>query len=80
MPFTADQLAQVRRFIAQRQLAVNYSKPVINSALTAVDDWFDANQASLVTAINASTAPLVLSGPQKIALVAAWLQHRLGVS
>lgn len=73
---TATQLAEIRRALAAKAAVVNYTKPQANAALQAVEDWFDANQASLSQAINTATAPLVLTVAQKKWLVAYWLLSR----
>lgn len=73
---TTDQLAQIRQDIAPKMLVINYNKAQVDAASQAIDTWFDNNQASLVSAINAATAPLVLTAAQKKVLVAYWLKQR----
>jgi hypothetical protein len=52
---------------------VVWTKPVINLAFQAIEDWFEANKASGSAAVDAATAPFVFTGPQKKLLFAAWL-------
>ena len=68
----------VERTAKERSLSVNYTKPKINAGLQAIEDWFEANRVSLNTAISTATAPLVLTGAQKVALVKAWLDYKMG--
>lgn len=75
---TAEQLAKIRRGVAQQFATQNWDKPQINAALQAIEDWFELNKASGVTAVNTATAPFVFTGPQKKELFAYWLLHKFG--
>lgn len=73
---TSDQLCDIRRDLAREFAAVGYTKAEVNAALQAIEDWFEANRASLGSAINAGTAPFVFTNPQKVALVKYWLRKK----
>ncbi len=66
-------LQGVRSAVANAGLTVNYTKATLDAATQAVEDWFNANQASLSSAVNAATSPVVLTVAQKKALVVGWL-------
>ena len=69
----------VEKTAKERSLPVNYTRARLNAGLQAVEDWFEANRAGLSAVINTATTPLVLTGAQKVALVKAWLEHKMGV-
>mgnify|MGYP001605685944 FL=1 len=75
---TVADLVPIRQACAKK-VAVNYTKPQINAAVQAVENWFEANRAGLSGVIDTATAPLVLSGAQKKAIVAYWLNYKFGV-
>jgi hypothetical protein len=75
---SADQLAELRRKMASRLATVDYNKPIINSALQAIEDWFEANRAGISGAIDTATAPYTFTAPRKKALVAFWLLQKYG--
>lgn len=72
----ATPLAELRQAVASG-LVVTWTKPIINTALQAIEDWFEANRASLGTAIEA-VAPGAFTNPQKKKLVAYWLSYKFG--
>jgi len=72
---TAEELAELRRDICKGQRP-NFTKVTINSALQAVETWFEANRASIKTAINTSTAPYVFTNPMKKILIAHYLKQK----
>jgi hypothetical protein len=55
---TTEQKASLRRFIAGESQTVGWNKAQVDAMMQAIDDWADANQASLNAAINAATQPL----------------------
>lgn len=69
---TALRLTAIRHGCAE-EVSVTYTKPVLNAAAQAVEDWLEANRPSLSTAINAATAPVILTPAQKQAVVKHWL-------
>ncbi len=69
---TQDHLLFVRQQAAHDMPAVNYTKPQINAAAQAVEDWFEVNRPALSTAIDLATSPLVLTNAQKKQLVKWW--------
>ena len=73
---TADHLCEIRRSLAREAPIVNYTKSSVNAAVQAIEDWFEANRASLGAAINNGTTPFVFTAPQKTALVKFWLLHK----
>lgn len=72
---TQQQLVPIRRFVAKAVGAPRYTKPQINAAAQAVEDWFEANRAALGTAIE-TAAPGMFNTAQKKQLVAAWLSSK----
>lgn len=71
------QLAEVRRAYADRRgPGVDFTKPQVNAAIQAIEDWFEANRATLAAAIDAATAPYVFPAAQKKLLAAMWLDHK----
>lgn len=78
---TPTELAAARRgATADWPNGITHTKPQINAALQAIEDWWNANAASLVTAINAATVPLgvTFTGAQKKIIGKWWLSHRYG--
>jgi len=73
---SATQLVEIRQAAARDQELVNWDKAQINAAAPAVEDWFEANRASLNTAINAATNPLVLPAAVKRLLIIAFLLQK----
>ncbi len=71
-------LAEGRQSVAADNVTVDYSKTLINAAFQAIEDWFEANRASLITAIDDATSPVTLSNPRKKRLVAAYLEYKTG--
>ena len=67
-------LAEIRQEVS-RGVIVTWTKPTINAALQAVEDWFEANRASLGAAIEAA-APAAFTAAQKKKLVAYWLSYK----
>lgn len=66
------QLATLRAGF-QAKLAMNTTKPVLNTAFQEIEDWFEANRSSLGAAI---TGPFTAG--QKRALLAFWLHQKFG--
>ena len=69
---TPGQLAELRRAVAA-STAVTWTKPTINTALQEIENWFEANRASLGAAIGGG-----FTAPQKGRLVKAWLLQKHG--
>ena len=76
---TPEQLAEVRREFAGA-VPITCNKPQINAALQAIEDWFEANRASLGTAIDTATVPLgkTFTNPEKKQAVKFWLRQKFG--
>lgn len=72
------QLAEIRQKCAQISPSVNYTKPQINAALQAVEDWFENARPVLNGSINAATLPFILTPEQKRQLVKFWLLQKFG--
>lgn len=66
---SSSELQAVRNGCASSQ-TVNYTKPQINAAAQAVEDFLTNNAAAVSSAINTATSPLVLTAAQKKAIVA----------
>ena len=69
---SALQLAALRRDVATA-LPVVWDKPTVNTAYQNIEDWFEANRASLGAAITGG-----FTAPQKKQLVKAWLLQKFG--
>ena len=72
---TLTQLAAIRQDFVATLAVINKTKPQINVALQAIEDWFEANRASLGAAIEAA-APGQFTGAQKLKLVKFWLRSK----
>jgi len=75
MVLTAIQLAAIRQDFVATLTIINKTKPQINVALQAIEDWFEANRVSLGTAIEAAV-PGQFTGAQKLKLVKFWLRSK----
>lgn len=69
---TATQCDELRQAVA-RAIPVTWTKPVINAALQYIEDWFEANRASLGAAIGGG-----FTANQKKQLVKCWLLQKFG--
>mgnify|MGYP000433196659 CR=1 FL=1 len=58
---TNEQFAELRQDICRGENGYSFDKPIINAALQAIEDWFHANKAEGVTAINTATMPYVFA-------------------
>jgi len=72
---TSDELVELRQECAVGE-TVSWNKATINTALQAVEDWFEANKASLAGEIDTATAPFTFTNAQKKKLVAYWLRQK----
>ena len=73
---STQQLRGLRNQMERRQAEVSYGKADINSALQAIEDWFEAERANLSAAIDAGTAH-AFTNPQKKLLVGYWLGQKM---
>lgn len=71
----ADELAELRQ-AQQRMRVVDHPKPVVNAALQAIENWFEASRPSLNAALNAATAPVTLTISEKRTLLGVWLAQK----
>ena len=69
----ADDLTTLRAEVAADQGVIAHTKPQINAAFQAIENWYEANRASLGTAIEAA-APGVFTAAQKRRLGKYWLR------
>lgn len=71
-----DQLAEARRK-AEPDLSalgtITHQKAAVNSALQAVEDWWENNKASLNTAVNQAISPVTFTVAQKKILLRVWM-------
>lgn len=74
---TTSELSALRREVAAEGGAVDYTKPTINAALQAIEDWFEANRANLGAAVEAA-APGSFNAAAKKRLVKFWLRQKFG--
>ena len=72
---TLTQLAAIRQDFVATLAVINKTKPQINAAIQAIEDWFEANRASLGAAIEAA-APSTFTPAQKLKLVKFWLRSK----
>jgi hypothetical protein len=76
---TAAQLTECRNLLERSSAPVpTATKAQVNSAIQAIEDWFEASRPSLSAAINAATTPLVLTGAQKGRLLKYFLAQKAG--
>lgn len=77
---TAAERAALRQRLAAEHTggAITWTKPQVDAALQAIEDWADANAAGLATAINAATQPLghTFTPAQKARLFLWWCWNR----
>ena len=71
-----EQFAELRQDICRGENGYSFDKPIINAALQAIEDWFHANKAEGVTAINTATMPYVFANGWKKRLFAYWLKQK----
>jgi len=72
---TTEQLAEVRRKVSSEEDLITYTKNDINDALQAIEDWWEANQAGLSSAIDTGTI-FSFTNSQKKKIAKFWLQQR----
>ena len=75
MALSENELVELRQRMARATPIVPWKKVAINAALQAIEDWFEAERASLGQAIEAA-APGMFSIAQKKKLVAYWLEQK----
>ena len=49
------ELADARKIARQLLGTLNYSKPTVNDAIQAIEDWFEANRSGISTVIDTAT-------------------------
>ena len=74
---TTEDLIAIRQSCSKGGI-VNYTKAQINTVSQEVEDWFEANKASLNTAINNSSGAFTFSASQKKQIVKYWLLGKFG--
>ena len=72
----ADEMAALRRRVAESDATINWDKGTINAALQAVEDKFELIRSDISAAIDAAAAPFVFTVQQKKKLVRATLQRK----
>lgn len=81
MPLTPEELASARRGCANdlRVAGINWNKPQINAAFSALDNLFETSwRAAGSAAIDTATTPFVFTNPQKRSIFKHWLNTRFG--
>jgi len=73
MSIKINELAKIRR--ASSKGTVTYIKADINSALQAIEDWFETNRLNISSAIDGATS-FSFTNPQKKRMVAHWLDYK----
>jgi len=74
-PLTDPERDELRQMLAGA-VTPTWTKPQINAALQAVEDWFETARAGAGAAIEAA-APGVFSPANKRRLLVAWLRQKL---
>ncbi len=74
---TTIQLARISKGCSGEAPAVDYTKTELAGALQAIEDWFEANRASISSAIDAGTL-FSFTNPQKVLLTKYWLYSKFG--
>jgi hypothetical protein len=69
--------AKIRQFISTIG-AADYDKPTINSAMQAIEDWFEGERLTISSEIDLATSPQVLTNQQKKLLGAIWMLKKHG--
>ena len=72
---TATQLSELRQKFTVGE-SPTWTKATVNAALQAIEDWYEANKATGVTAVNTATSPTVFTANQKKKLFAFWLYQK----
>ncbi len=75
----SDSLAKMRNSFGSNILTGTVTKPQINAILQSVEDWFEANRASLGAAVNVAAQAQLgqnLTGTQIKTIVKFWLQSK----
>lgn len=71
---TPNQLAHLRRLVAEKEATIPWDKPQVNAAYQAIEDTLTAQAPAISAAIDAATAPFAFSAAQKKRLLAAWCE------
>ena len=72
---TLNELVKGRRRLTKKSDVVTWSKSEVNFALQAIEDWYEANKADAITAIEAS-APGVFSLEEKRTISRIWVSFK----
>ena len=72
---TANEAAEIRQQMASGVVPLTWVKGQCNTALQAIEDWFETNRASLGAAIE-TAVPGVFVAAQKKRLVAYYLLQK----
>lgn len=76
---SSSQLDRARQEIASESDVVTWRKEHVNNAMQAIEDWWEANQASLSAAIDAASSPVSFTVQQKRRIAKQWLHSRFNV-
>ena len=75
----ATQLAQLRKLSRVNwTTAIDFDKPIANSTLQSVEDWYEGERATVSSDIDAASSPKVFSNPEKKLIAAAYLSWKNG--
>jgi len=74
----ANQLAKMRRGTASSLSTLDWDKPIINSALQEIEDWYESSRATVSGLIDTATSPYTFSNPEKKLLAKWWMEHKFG--
>ena len=72
---TATEAAEVRQQMARGVVPLTWTKGQCDTALQAIEDWFEANRPSLAAAMEAA-APGIFVAVQKKRMVAYYLLQK----
>lgn len=60
----------------EKIVTVDYTKAQINTAIQAIEDWYQLNKGDISTDIDTATSPFSFSIAQKKAIFAYWAFYR----
>lgn len=73
---TIEQQAELRRAMAARLATVPYTKPQVNAAIQALEDWWETSGRAAAGAAIEAAAPGIFTAPLKKEIGKAWLRQK----
>lgn len=78
-PIKGNDLADIRNFSHGLIDMPEHTKPEINQAVQAIDDWYEQGKIQIPIAIDQAVQPAVFLPEEKQALIQAWLQYKFKI-